>query len=170
MKEYKVEDLTLLHINVANAAIENPNNISIDENKSTKLFYSLGFDKRLNMDAERVLLALFINVEFLDENGNSTGIIAKFTIQFEYHIRGLKEYCEVPQEVGTDTPVLMNSQMSGSILSVAYSTARGILYTRCLGTIMGNVIMPIISVQTLLDISEKESSKPENTPAVQEDK
>lgn len=152
MKQFEVIDLNLEEIKVENANIENVqddfNEKTIDS-KISKIKFGLGFSKGFNIEFQKVKIQVFIDILILDENEMELGVNGKFTISFLFHVENLKDYIESQQ----NDRFIMDTNLNGSMLSTAYSTCRGIVYTRCLGTVLDDVVLPIKSLIDLLEIS-----------------
>lgn len=98
-------------------------------------------------------LELKINVQALDGGGKRLKLFCSMVIQFQFSLSDFDAYVTHEKNEATEVQSLLMSSM----VAVAYSTARGIFYTRTLGTTMEGVILPIISPQDLL--SGQASSK-----------
>lgn len=152
MKDFIVDDLTLETVKVLNAAIENPNNSLIEADGSANIEFRLGFFKGLNLEQEKVLIKTLLQIEIGYSDQQSPKIKGIFTIQFEFHVNELPQYAEKDSD---NNLYLLNPSLSGAMLSITYSTARGIIYTRCLGTALGEVVTPIIATQKLIEIADQ---------------
>lgn len=162
MKQFEVIDLKLEEIKVENASIENTQdnfNKKIGESKISKIKFGLGFSKGFNIDFQKVKIQVFIDILILDEDEMELGVNGKFTISFLFHVENLKDYIETHE----NDRFIMETNLNGSMLSTAYSTCRGIVYTRCLGTVLDDVVLPIKSLTDLLEISNlKENEEIDN--------
>jgi hypothetical protein len=150
MKEFAISDLSINTINVIDAAIENPNGLSIDAHTATSIQFGIGIRKFISIQENGIQVRLNVDIKCFDDNKDEfTSVKANFTIQFFFNIENLGDYVELKE----DDKVNVAPNLTISILNIVYSTSRGIIYTRCLGTIMGEVILPVIDSQTLLEIS-----------------
>lgn len=151
MKKFEnINDLQLTHVNVIQAAIENNTATGSEIETPIKFKFDIGLRSGLDILANKAIVKVFIMVDVLDRDSVSTNITAKFDIDFLFNVSSIKDYITIKDEGGQ-----IDSSLSGILLSTAYSTARGIIYTRCLGTVLGNVLIPIIPVQELMQIADK---------------
>jgi hypothetical protein len=82
-------------------------------------------------------------------------IEAQFGIEYHFKVNDLEAY--LTQENGQ---FLLPESLIGTLLSIAYSTSRGLVYDRLQGTYLQDAILPIISPMNLL---ETDSSEAENS-------
>jgi hypothetical protein len=82
----------------------------------------------------RVIIELSILV-FVDEKEVKAG--AKFEIDNYFHYEGLTDYAH--EENGR---VLIESKFADTVKGLAYSTARGIIYSKLSGTFLEGTILP----------------------------
>jgi len=157
MKSYDGTSLSLENISLVNGAIENPQNKDVAIEVPTALQFGFGFEKKLNVVHERILINFQSEIKCVDSNNVFMGIQALFTIQFLFHIEGLKEYIELKEK---EKVYDIDPSLHASTLSIAYSTARGIIFNRCLGTVMGNVILPVLDLKSLIDIANGTPAEP----------
>lgn len=155
MKQFsKVEDLILENIIVQNAAIENQQGENIEPGKISIFAFNIGLTKGLNLEQERILIKILVEIGALDDNRQPLAITGQFTIDFIYRVTTLAEFINKEED-----KLIIEKTLGGMLLSTAYSTARGIIYTRCQGTLLGNIILPILSLQRLLETSNTENIK-----------
>ncbi len=154
MKNFNIEDLVLADITLSDASVENPEDIVLSEQEQSLLEFNFSSETLFNLEIEGVLIKLFIEVKSLNEKEEFTSIKANYTTQFLFKVKGLAEY--IKEE---DNQYSIEPHLNISMLNIVYSTSRGIIYTRSLGTAIGTVILPVISSQALLDISRQSKSE-----------
>lgn len=79
-------------------------------------------------------------------------IEAQFGIEYDFQVNDLDTY--LTQENGQ---FLLPESLIGTLLSIAYSTSRGLIYDRLQGTHLQDPILPIISPIALLDTDSSEA-------------
>lgn len=81
------------------------------------------------------------------KNGDALlDITSKYSIVFLFSIQNLPALAVVKDNELTS----VDQEMLSSLLNIAYSTSRGILYTRFLGTVLEGIILPVLSTADLL--------------------
>jgi hypothetical protein len=154
MKKFtNIDSLELISMTVLDAAIENKADCGPDISYPMPLKVKIAFRKGFNVNEEKAIIKTYIRIDVLNESQSLSIIKANFTIDFLYEVKALSEYLSMEGEDGK-----VDASLLGTLLSTSYSTARGIVYTRCMGAIPGNIILPIISMQELIDISDQDST------------
>jgi hypothetical protein len=154
-KEFNIKDLNLLSISLIDGAIENPDNIGIEEIEPGVLNFHLGFEKLINPNDEKILIRFqtIIDCAIVKGKAKQNLIKGNFTIQYIFHFKGLQNFIEETEKEEKKLFVV-NQELDANIVSIVYSTSRGIIYNRCLGTVLGNVILPVLEMNTLLEIAD----------------
>lgn len=67
MKQFNIEDLTLLDITLSSASIENADNKTLPEQDGNIFQYSLAFENLFNLEKEGLLIKLHLDIKSLDE-------------------------------------------------------------------------------------------------------
>lgn len=75
----------------------------------------------------------------------SEKIVLDYLYEFTYEVENMKEFLSTDQE----RPVF-TGQLIGTLLSISYSTMRGILYSKLADTQLRSVILPVINPNDLL--------------------
>lgn len=99
----------------------------------------------------------------LDRDNQMVGIEGTYELHFLMTVDGFDEFISKAPD-GTE---LFNHQIAVVMAGVAYSTARGIILERTLGTIMGGVFLPVVDSSGLIPMPEDAPSTPQTqkTPA-----
>jgi len=106
----------------------------------------LGHDTKEGKVAVFLYLALAITT---GEPPQPTGISGHFELDFTFAIGNLAELLVDPDQTNS----LLHPQLVLLLTSVAYSTARGILWTRLAGTPLEGIPLPLINPAQLLQPS-----------------
>ena len=158
MKKFEnINSLQLIDMFVMQAAIES-SMTSQEVGIPAQLHFNIGVRHGLNIEENKAIVKVAVGIEVLHSDSTPVNLTAKFEIDFLFNVLELDQY--VKREEGKG---IIDVSLLGSLLSTAYSTARGVIYTRCLGTVLGNVVIPIISVQQLIQLAEKNNSTPHQT-------
>ena len=99
--------------------------------------------------AERGEVAIFLYLDLTITTGTPpqpTGISGRFELDFIFAIGNLPELLIAPDQPEPQ----LHPQLLLILLSVAYSTARGILWTRLAGTPLEGITLPLIHPAQLL--------------------
>ncbi len=93
----------------------------------------------------------------LSSEGEPVGITGTYEINFQMTVDNMDEFI-IRSDDGKE---MFNHQIAVVMVSVAYSTARGMVLERTLGTIMGGVFLPVVDANALLVPSEGTPQAPE---------
>ena len=72
--------------------------------------------------------------------------VLEFNLSFIYHVENLSELVTMED----DLVKTIDSKLFECLSDTTYSTSRGIIYSRCLGTIFKNVILPMTPSNTFV--------------------
>lgn len=81
-----------------------------------------------------------IELSTASEGANRYEATGHFHLQFIYHIENLDKLATP----GGENRLIIHPDLTNALASVTYSTTRGMLYTRLLGTALQKFILPII--------------------------
>lgn len=104
-------------------------------------------------DLDRNQVGIMLNTDMMVTTGKPAqpaGIAGHFELTFTFTVDNLPELLIAPDQ--PDSP--LHPQLVLMLLSVAYSTARGILWTRLAGTPLEGITLPLINPAQLLQPAE----------------
>lgn len=113
---------------------------------STGIKYDLGF----NMNKGLIRSEIEIKIQTVSKVDDFEEALSDFYISFLFKIDNLKELVIVEKLKDGKLKYLVDSDLSISIASMTYSTARGILFTRLQGTVFKDFILPVVSSDELI--------------------
>lgn len=120
---------------------------TLDEKFSKRPSYDIivAHNMMHNLEKQVVKIGLFIELigeidsVKIEQGGN-------YNIDFIFTIDDMKDYYEM---IGNS--VVFSGSFVSTLLGISYSTARGMLLQKWIGTFLDNVILPVISVPKLLE-------------------
>lgn len=137
-------DLTKIkieEIRVVDASISNPKGVSVLHDDE-ELILDLTFDTGVSIKNNRIKANLKCDLK----PSKSTDIVGSFNLSFIYHVENLSELVIMEE----DLVKTIDSKLLECLSDTTYSTSRGIIYSRCLGTIFKNVILPMTPSNTFV--------------------
>lgn len=111
---------------------------------------NFGHDTEFDFESKSIRIRLEIMLEGLDEKEELIGIKAEYGIEFVFHVENLEEFISE-----TDSMKAVDSILGITLLSMAYSTSRGIVLQRTQGTYFDGIILPVVDPKELLQKSKK---------------
>lgn len=89
---------------------------------------------------------LFILLEAATSDEEVQGLTADYGIEFVFKVDNFSDFVQGNPENG----IQIDAMIGGTLVGIAFSTARGILMERLHGTYFGRVILPIVDPVELL--------------------
>lgn len=149
---FNIDLIKLDQIIVTNATINNPSQLSILENGKHEFQLTYNFLFGHKIEEKKFRLIFSCETKTLNEHKEEIKVSAKFDIAFLFSVENLNDL--ITRKSDSD-PFLINNDLITSLANLAYSTSRGIIFTKCQGTIMKNLIIPILSTQKVIEIFSK---------------
>lgn len=142
---FDIEKVSLDEVVITNASIENKTEITSFDKKQFLRRFSYGFEAAA--DIEKNKLRVLFTCEMKTErrvDGETIDISGTFEISYTFTVRNLGELASIE-----DKQVKIDNELLTSLFNLAYSTSRGVIYTRCQGTIVNDFILPILPTSKL---------------------
>lgn len=141
-KKFNVDLLRLENILVKSASFSNKNNL-LHLGEGTGFQIRTIFQPGINIDQNRLMVNLVFEADAV-KSAELLGASCTFEISYYFFCGNLKELATV------EDVIVIDDDLAGNVANIAYSTSRGIIFTRCQGTIFEKFILPIISTDELL--------------------
>lgn len=127
-------------------------NITANEDSSMEKIFGFnvqyGIKDELLFEENTFRFVFSVNLEALNKNEAHMGIRAQYSIEFIFYIENLEHYVSsIDKKKNT---IVFHSILPNTLLSIVYSTSRGIILSRTQGTVMEGVILPVIDTKALL--------------------
>jgi len=145
MKKIIPEQINIFQINLFKSGITatseyleqpiKPGNIRVDISQSSAF----------NFDLKNVRIRLEILLNGVDDKDKLIGIKGEFGLEFQIHVENLDTFTEEVEGINK-----VSSILGSTLISIAYSTARGIIFQRTLGTLLNGIILPVIDPKDVL--------------------
>jgi len=151
MKKDKInpEAIHLLKVSVFKSLIERQEEF-LDQPSIEPENYSFSFAQKtaFNHEEGRIRIQLFILLKAQGNNAANLGIQGEFGIEFNYKVDNLETLCTK----GDDGKRHYYASLGTTLMSISYSTARGIILQQTQGSIisLSGVILPVINPVDLL--------------------
>lgn len=134
------DKIHLLAVNVFKANIETSDEF-LEEPKPV-FGFEFGIAKEVSHNVEKgaARFRLFFTMDAHDKDAKSLGLKAEYGIEFHFYVENFSDFVQHTK----DGEVQIELSLGGTLMSVAYSTSRGIILERTQGTMFGGVILPVI--------------------------
>lgn len=143
--QFDINKVRLTDMGIVSAQISNNTDLIALEKGKYAYNYTFGFQFAANTEAQMIRVSFDCDTEVVDRSSQKIiDIKAKFEIAYFFKIDNLIEL------FGSGQPDFTPSgDLEIALCNIAYSTSRGIMFTRCQGTPFSVAIMPIFSDQQL---------------------
>lgn len=102
-------------------------------------------DTAFNFDEKAVRIRLNINLQGVNENDIPLGLTAEYGIEFQFFVENFDDFVTEAENQKT-----LNGQLGTILMSIAYSTARGIILERTHTTYFQGAVLPVIDPKGLM--------------------
>lgn len=146
---YQIDKVRLNDIVITNAKIENNTELTAIDKKIYGHKYTYGFKAGADIQAKKLRVAFTCEMvtEMKSNTEEQLDITANFEVTYIFTVDNLNELATIEDEVLT-----IKDDLLIAIFNIAYATSRGVIYTRCQGTIINNFILPIVSDHKLTEL------------------
>jgi len=102
-------------------------------------------DTAFNFDEKAARIRLNINLQGVDEKDIPLGLTAEYGIEFQFFVENFNDFVTEAENQKT-----LNGQLGTILISIAYSTARGIILERTHNTYFKGAVLPVIDPKGLM--------------------
>ena len=151
-KKIDAEKIQILNIRTVKGNIE----AAADADTEAITGHKFGFEAGMGFNiAEKFIgVHLVVNITAIDKEGNELNIQGSYTHEVVFKLEDIENFTEVHKDNDGNDAYQIDGLMGSTILSIAYSTVRGIIYSRTQGTSLGTVILPVIDPKALAGFSQ----------------
>lgn len=134
------EQIHLTSINIIKAHLETSDEFLENPVKAAAFEFGLAHEMGHNMEDNKSRCRIYFTLKGHDESDNPIGLELEYGIEFHFVVDNLSDFI-LPKE---NASFHMDAAIGVTLLSMAYSTARGIVYERTRGTFLDGVLLPVI--------------------------
>lgn len=143
------EKIHLVNIKTIKGNIDAATDIDINAIATHQFSFELGTG--INIEENIIGLHLVVAIEARDKGDNPLKITGSYTHEIVFKVDNLADFLE-PVIIDGNTTYNIDAGFGSTLASIAYSTIRGIIFTRTQGTSLGSVVLPVIDPKKLMGI------------------
>lgn len=143
--KFDIEQVSLISISIVSAALENKSALTTIDDPALELAFRYQLDPGVNIQSRRAQILADYEIRAFKSESEEPEITSRYKIAFIFSISNLADLVTITEDELND----VDEETLASLLNIVYSTSRGILYTRFLGTVLEGVILPVISTTDL---------------------
>lgn len=100
-----------------------------------------------DLDSGQFRYRLFFQFQAQNEEGTNLGLNLDYGIEFHFQVENVHDFLKEDED-----SIQMDATLGATLMGMAYSTARGIIFERTRGTFFDGVIIPVVDpYQALLE-------------------
>lgn len=144
-EKFNIELVSLDSINVISAALDNRSGFTTIDHSGLDVSFQYQLIPSVSIRSNKIQVIAEYEIRAARSDSDKLDISSKYSIVFLFSIKNLSELA-VLEDTGL---ISIDDEMLSSLLNITYSTSRGILYSRYLGSVLDGVILPVISTADL---------------------
>lgn len=146
-KKFDIRLVSLEDITIRNATLENHSGKTSVDLSRLEIAFQYELNASISIRSKKVQITAEYDIRVADANSEKLEISSRYSIVFLYTVENLAELAIPDERKGLS----VDDEMLSNLLNITYSTSRGILYTRYLGTLLQGLILPIIATTELFE-------------------
>ena len=150
--DFNIDLIKVDEIVITTAAIDNNAGLSALEKDNYYFDLTYGFSPGINISKKKIKILFSCDIKTFTNLDEKMEVSGRFDIAYFFGVENLEKL------VNDGEGFLINPDLLSSLANIAYFTSRGIVYTRCQGTILKKVILPILSTQKLVEILQTQET------------
>jgi|JI9StandDraft_2_1071091.scaffolds.fasta_scaffold151766_3 hypothetical protein len=154
-KKIVPDKINIIGIKILGGNITSDSNVQGEIIKSYQVQF--GVSDELNFEEKKFRFLFNVNIDALDEGENLIGVNGQYNVEYIFYIDNLEYYVSSADHEKKN--IVFHDILPYTLLSIVYSTSRGIVLSRTTGTILEGVILPVINVQDLMRTLEDGKQK-----------
>lgn len=150
-KKIEPEKIQIVNIRTIKGNIEAPTDVNMEVIAGHKFNFEaeLGFNK-----AEKLVgIQLMVYIDAMDKGGSLLNITGSYTHEVVFRVDNIDDFVQLDTDEKAREIFQIDELMGSTLMSITYSTVRGIIYSRTQGTSLGMVILPVIDPKKLLEVA-----------------
>jgi hypothetical protein len=152
-RKIEASKIHILQIKTLQGNIDTAAGVSDDAIEGHRFSFEL--ETGFNPDDKIVGIRLKVLIEGYDENDVTLDVTGSYTHEIIFQVENLNEFTDV----GEDEKTRIDAGLGSTLVGIAYSTIRGIIYTRTQGTSLNVVTLPVIDPRELMGLETNQPKK-----------
>jgi hypothetical protein len=146
MSTIKPELIHVISMNVYKASVNTSDEYLDNPTPFENISVAYAQDSAYNIEEKGVRIRLEAILEGHDDDDKPLGLEAEYGIEFHFVVDNIEDFIDEEED-----EVEIKGILWGTLMGIAYSTARGIIFDRTQGTFFKGVIIPVIDPKKLVE-------------------
>lgn len=134
------EKIHLVSINIIKAHLDAAEGFLDQPARASTFAFGMAKDIANDPETNRSRYRLYFTLEAQDAEGQALGLKVEYGIEFHFYVENFQDFIHYP---ATGQPRI-DAALGATLLGIAYSTARGIVFERTRGTFFDGILLPVI--------------------------
>jgi hypothetical protein len=115
--------------------------------------YTYDFIVGTGIDAEQKIVGieLTVGIKAIGLGDKELPVSGSYKHEAVYHVENLEDFIDLQE---SEQPPILDSLMNATLIGIAFSTVRGIIFSRTQGTLLNTVILPVVDPKKLANSNE----------------
>ncbi|KYP16638.1 hypothetical protein [Flavihumibacter sp. CACIAM 22H1] len=138
--KFNIDQLKLESIKIINASIVNQLDLQEVPKSDFSRTMSFKFNFAVSRESKQAKVNFLVVLKAKNKIDTDIRVEGTYEISYIFFVENIDEL----SSPGEGEHVELSQDLIIAMANIAYSTSRGIIYTRCLGTVLNDVILPIM--------------------------
>lgn len=145
------DKINLVNVKILKSNIEAGSSFVKDAPCERSLLFA--HDSGVNIDDKNILINLNIKIDFkgTTEEQSAKG---EFRIQYLFNVENLDELMQISDSEAPN----ISGELAATLMGIAYSTSRGIILTSTENSVLGGILLPVVSPVKILENKQKDKN------------
>ena len=148
------EKIHLVSANIFKANLDTAERYLEAPEKLTRFNFGVANQIAYHLARNMARYRLYFTLEAQDQEGKPLGVKVEYGIEFHFEVENLNDFAKEQQ----DGTFQLDATMGATLLGIAFSTARGIIFERTRGTFFDGVILPVVDPFKVLEEKYKRAT------------
>lgn len=149
------EKIRITSINIFRAKMETTEAFLEDPKKPEAFDFGISNEMAHNVDDKKSRCRIFLDLEAHNSENEPIGLSLDYGLEFQFYVDNFSDFFKERKSGKVD----MDITLAATLLAMAYSTARGVVYERTRGTYFDGILLPVIDPFKVLENNEYSDGK-----------
>lgn len=153
-RKIEPEKIHLLSVRTLKGSIDSKEGSDPNEIQGHSFEFELG--RGFDLDKSLIGLELKVDIEAMGKSDQPLAITGSYTHETVFRIDNLDDFVDGAENT---EDISVDLLLMATLVGIAYSTIRGIIFSRTQGTSLGTVILPVVDPKKVMGMAMDESNE-----------
>jgi len=143
------EKIHVVNITTIKGSIE----ASEDSDQNSIAGHHFKFELGTGYDIEEKIVGvqIVVNIDAVDDKEDLLPVKGSYTHEVVMKVENLDDFVEVSKKGDHEESIKIDGLLGATLVGIAFSTIRGVIYIRTQGTSLGTVILPVVDPKNMIE-------------------